>query len=941
MKDKSKQKKLKKNTDKLFQLIDDNNPEEIKQLIGKGVDLSFVSIDSKKTPIEYAASMKKWSCVIAIATAQRENRKYLYRYGYALVRAVRDNEYDAAKSLIAAGAKLTYQVVSTGNYLLHLAVKYSSDEKVLTLLLDSDCDTYHTNKERQNPFELALVLHKWECAAQLLKKMPEYQIDNHELAASYLIEAIGAGQREIAELLFKKGVPVNAARPKDNYTSLHTAVILPIEAKRKEMIRFVVEHGGDQTALTKTGRTPIALASILGIWDAVQLLVELDKKHKGNSKRIAALQYEAVLLDAIKAGNYAIVKLMLEHGAPCSRSDSEKGNIALYWAVKKNEANPEIVSLLLQHGADPTIKNKNGQTILDLAREWGYVACLERLQFDGYTAKDVSHIALIKMYVGLKYGKKKHDKDLVDVCRLYAQNIFQALNDNAIADEEIQLAIDCLDECYSEIFKAILIRLNAKRDELKKSYSPQLVNYHYAYDPAFEINQLSALITFINTVLRSPRQDPPVKLLEHQHYIEAHLARQFVQTHKMVRDYHVRVRNCLREMNDKIKNTEWQVYKLGMWVKGMPKHMQYIQKILNVCLQSNNDKELLRLFLNVRSILTNLRTLPHRHPDVTAFYHEAADMIANVGFVTAENLLVTQSVKPAMGFWTDVTAFDDAANAMRENVSSVTAESLLVTQPVKPAVGIWTPASAPPMTAQTLASSTDLTNQMTLPELNEMTNQFAPMTTQVLTLPVDEDPPTYDQHMKLKRETAAELGLPPMSYSYLSDPNYQRIYPSAISTTLPVAMDTQTQAIDTFNQSESVQATAVEAESLVTPENVMADSTFVVEEKSESSTQQVDEQKMRELEALLQEETWEQMFRESDDEKPEEIDEQMPQAIDAQKPQKTDEKKLEEVLLNFPALPTHKPVVRVSQSDLYRKPLREQTVSPISEVKTRRMVADC
>jgi hypothetical protein len=154
-------------------------------------------------------------------------------------------------------------------------------------------------------------------------------------------------------------------------------------------------------------------------------------------------------------------------------------------------------------------------------------------------------------------------------------------------------------------------------------------------------------------------------------------------------------------------------------------------------------------------------------------------------------------------------------------------------------------------------------------------------------------------------------------------------------------MDTQTQAIDTFNQSESVQATAVEAESLVTPENVMADSTFVVEEKSESSTQQVDEQKMRELEALLQEETWEQMFRESDDEKPEEIDEQMPQAIDAQKPQKTDEKKLEEVLLNFPALPTHKPVVRVSQSDLYRKPLREQTVSPISEVKTRRMVADC
>ena len=58
---------------------------------------------------------------------------------------------------------------------------------------------------------------------------------------------------------------------------------------------------------------------------------------------------EKKLLEAVKAGNYASVKELIESGAEVNQPDKQ-GWTPLNWAAAKG--NLEIVGLLLQHGAD-------------------------------------------------------------------------------------------------------------------------------------------------------------------------------------------------------------------------------------------------------------------------------------------------------------------------------------------------------------------------------------------------------------------------------------------------------------------------------------------------------------------------------------------------------------------------------------------------------------
>jgi tankyrase len=81
---------------------------------------------------------------------------------------------------------------------------------------------------------------------------------------------------------------------------------------------------------------------------------------------------------AVRFRNPAAVETLLKHGAAVNRACKRSGSTPLHRAVTttgapgtagKDKEARQIIQILLSYGADPTIKNKNGKTPADYARQ--------------------------------------------------------------------------------------------------------------------------------------------------------------------------------------------------------------------------------------------------------------------------------------------------------------------------------------------------------------------------------------------------------------------------------------------------------------------------------------------------------------------------------------------------------------------------------------------
>jgi ankyrin repeat protein len=75
---------------------------------------------------------------------------------------------------------------------------------------------------------------------------------------------------------------------------------------------------------------------------------------------------ETPFLTAIKWSRFTGAERMLHHGADVNFQNS-KGFTALHLALKNNSDRRHIL-MLLRHGADPTIRSRDGKSPLDLVR---------------------------------------------------------------------------------------------------------------------------------------------------------------------------------------------------------------------------------------------------------------------------------------------------------------------------------------------------------------------------------------------------------------------------------------------------------------------------------------------------------------------------------------------------------------------------------------------
>ena len=212
--------------------------------------------------------------------------------------------------------------------------------------------------------------------------------------AGALVVAAHSGHRELVFTLLERGANPNASGA--GYTALHAAVLtgdlavvdallargasanaqvtlatkvtrngqvlmigehllgatpLALAAKFAEtdLMRLLAEAGGDVRLPLKNGWTPLMLAAGAGWRYAVW-----DRRERTLHKTLA---FQAQMVD--EAGTLDAVRFLLERGAHVNAVD-EDGNTALHYVVDKGFDG--VVELLVEHGADLDIANRQGQT---------------------------------------------------------------------------------------------------------------------------------------------------------------------------------------------------------------------------------------------------------------------------------------------------------------------------------------------------------------------------------------------------------------------------------------------------------------------------------------------------------------------------------------------------------------------------------------------------
>ena len=177
-----------------------------------------------------------------------------------------------------------------------------------------------------------------------------------------LENAIRMGKEDSALLLLQ-------AQPQLSENALRMAV----KKDESRLIQELLRRKDGSLAMLQSGVTPLGLAASEGSVNVARLLLESGVEVDAMSKDGATPLEEASI-----RGITPIVLLLLDHGAKVNHVNNDSGATSLYAAAAFGR--DEVVKLLLERGADPTLCGKTAKSALQAAVDNGFsgVAALIR-----------------------------------------------------------------------------------------------------------------------------------------------------------------------------------------------------------------------------------------------------------------------------------------------------------------------------------------------------------------------------------------------------------------------------------------------------------------------------------------------------------------------------------------------------------------------------------
>ena len=175
------------------------------------------------------------------------------------------------------------------------------------------------------------------------------------LAGSYenFFEALGRDDTATVRALLQRGFDPNSVNPKGEY-----ALVVALRVPAPGVAKLLIAHPDTQVEVrTSKDESPLMLAAIKGDLDLCSQLIARDADV--NKPGWAPLHYAAT------GGGAPVVQLLLDHYAYID-AESPNGSTPLMMAAMFGSE--ESVTVLLNAGADPTLRNSKGLTALDFAQ---------------------------------------------------------------------------------------------------------------------------------------------------------------------------------------------------------------------------------------------------------------------------------------------------------------------------------------------------------------------------------------------------------------------------------------------------------------------------------------------------------------------------------------------------------------------------------------------
>ena len=317
------------------------------------------------------------------AAAQEPSDRY-----YA---AVRDNDIPSLRAVLKS-SDVNLRDTHGTTPLMYAAAVGSVDAMKMLLKAGADVNA----KNAFDATALMWCINQPDMVELLLAKSAEVNARSKIGRTPLLLAASYAGNTEVLKLLLAKGADVLTRDKFEN-----TPLLAATAANDTVSVKLLLEHGADfkgtdihskefaervPTSPATAGLTPLMNAAAEGNVEVVRLLlargadvntVSSAKAPSVKNGPIGLASFTALTVAAAYGGPETI-QALLDHNANVNAQDV-RGMTPLMLAISTDRADPRVIRLLLDKGADPNLKSRDGETAMDWAKKFHNAQVMEAL----------------------------------------------------------------------------------------------------------------------------------------------------------------------------------------------------------------------------------------------------------------------------------------------------------------------------------------------------------------------------------------------------------------------------------------------------------------------------------------------------------------------------------------------------------------------------------